>query len=315
MQRRPYLGRRPRRNSRANVKIRVGIAASALVLGGGAAAVVVASHGPAPSAAQSASFNSRDHQAGLNEWGLLNSAINGWGSSMGTSMTRLASVNQPGYSQAMEHGKSLDVQRGVVLFASRQFLIIQSKSGVPRLWVLSGSTKFENVANSTAGSTAMTASTSVSKQATQSGLMIPEVNTMAGDAITVAGLLTPTAQPQTITVQVAGTKLTVTVTISRSMATMSETATTPTSGSPVYDPTTTTMSAWSTAGMTSDLARGDLVLVAGSRSDNLLHASIILYAPLTVGEVGGPVGSVGSSHPHAAVTPSPSPSVISGTHY
>ena len=306
MQRRPYLGRRPRRNSRANVKTRVGIAAIALVLGGGAAAVVVASHGPAPSAAQAASYNSRLHQSGMNEWNMLNSAVSGWGSSMGTSMTQLASVNQQNYSQTTEHGKTLDVQRGVVVFASPQFLILQSKNGNLRLWALSGNTKFDNVATSTMGTTAMTASANVAEQAIQGSLMIPEVNTMAGDAITVAGLLTPSVQPQTDTVQVAGTKLTVTVTITENTATVSQTATTPVSGSPVYDPTMTTMSAWSTAGMTSNLARGDLALVVGSRSHGLLHASVILYTPLVVGQVGGPVGNT-NPRPHVAATPTVSP--------
>jgi hypothetical protein len=307
MQRRPYLGRRPRRNSRANVKIGAGIAATALVLGGAATAVLVASHGPASTAAQSVSFSSRGHRTGMNEWGLLNSAVSGWGSSMGTSMTQLASVNQQTYSQTTEHGKTLDMQRGVVVFASPQFLIMQSKNGNLRLWALSGSTKFENVTNSTAGTTAMTASANVAEQATQGGLMIPEVNTMAGDAITVAGLLTPNSQPETVTVQVAGTKLTVTVTIMKTMATVSETATTPASGSPVYDPTTTTMSVASTAGMTTDLSRGALALAVGYRSHGLLHASIILYTPLVVSEVGGPVGSPNGPHPNAAPAPTAAP--------
>jgi hypothetical protein len=305
MQRRPSLGRRAR----------VGIAASALVLGGGAAAVVIASHGSTPSAAQSASYSTRyggNHSSGMSEWGLLNSAVSGWGSSTQSSETQLASVNQQLLSQTTQHGKTLDLQRGIVVFASQQFLILESKDGSLHLWALSGKTQFANVAASTTGSTAMTASMSDSQQAVWSGSMIPSVSTMAGDATTAQNLLTPNYRPQTVMVQVAGTDLTVTVTITGKNATVSQTATMPASGMPMSDPSTTTMSAWSTAGMTSTLARGDLALLVGSRTDGLLHASIVLYTPLSAGDVGGYLG--GATAPHPAATPSPS-STVTGTHW
>jgi hypothetical protein len=300
MQRRPSQGRRAR----------VGIAASALVLGGGVATVVIASHGSTPSAARSASYSTRFSR--MSEWGLLNSAVSGWSSSTQSSETQLASVNQQLLSQTTQHGKTLDLQRGIVVFAAQQFLILESKNGSLHLWALSGKTQFANVATSTAGSTAMTASTSASRQAVGSGSMIPAVSTMAGDATTAQNLLTPNYRPQTVMVQVAGTDLTVTVTITGKNATVSRTATVPASGMPMTDPSTTTMSAWSTAGMTSTLARGDLALLVGSRSDGLLHASIVLYTPLSAGDVGGFLG--GASSPHPVVTPSPG-STVAGTHW
>jgi len=310
MQRRPPLGR-PRRNGRANVKTRVAIAASALVLGGGAAAVVVASHGSAPSAARSASFSSRlgghGSSSGMGLFSLLSSAVNGWSSSMGTSMNQLASVSQQTLDQTSQHGKTMDEQRGIVVFASQQFLILESKNGSMHLWVLSGNTKYENVSDSTMGTTAMTASGTASTEAVSGGEMIPAVNQMAGDATTAQSLLTPSAQPQTSTIQVAGTDLTVTVTISRGTASVSQTATMPTSGTPVYDPSTYAMSAYSTAGTTSSLARGDLAMVVGSRSHGLLHASIVLYSPLSAGDVGGYLGGgIPASHPISTATPTPS---------
>jgi hypothetical protein len=334
MQRRPQLGR-PRRNGRANMKTRVGIAASILALGGGAAAVVVASsHGSAPSAAQSASYHSgygsgSNRWSGMSEYGLLSSAMNGWSSSRTTSMSQLASVSSQTLSQTTRGSKTLDEQRGTVVFADSQFLILQSKNGSLHLWVLSGKTQFSNVSDSTTGTTAMTANSTASTEAVNGGEMIPAVNTMAGGATTLESLLTPSSRPQTSTVQVAGTDLTVTVTITENTATTTSTATMPTSTSawPTWHPTTSTMSAWSTAGTSSSLARGDLALVVGSRSHGLLHASIVLFTPVSAGDVGGFLGGGTTTHPVATPTPTtsvtpttpatpvPTPSMSSGTHY
>jgi hypothetical protein len=296
MQRRSQMSR-PRRNRRSNMKIIAG----GIVLGVSAAAIgiSVASHGSGTVAAQSASYSSRSHTKGMSEWSLLNSAMDGWGSSMRSSLSQLASVNQQTFSQTTQHDKTLDVQRGIVVFASQHFLILQSKNGDLHLWALSGHTQFQNEANSTNGSTALSTNSSVSRQAVQGGLMTPEVNMMIGDATTAEAMLTPTSQPQTTTIQVAGTDLTVTVTITRNTATMTQTATVPSSGLPVSDPTTMTTSAWSTAGNTTNLARGDLILAVGTRSHGLLHASLILYTPLSVGDLGG---YLGTGNPAASAT-------------
>ncbi|HEY1626930.1 MAG TPA: hypothetical protein VGG16_24360 [Streptosporangiaceae bacterium] len=299
MQRRYKTGRG------SNLKILAGV----LVLGVSAAAIGigVTSHGATP-AAQSASYDSGYHATGMGEWTMLDSAVAGWGSSMGSSLSQLASVKQLTYGQSTEHGKTLDVQRGIVVFASQRFLILQSKNGALHLWVLSGRTGFENVADSRSGTTALTTSPSASMQAVNDGQMIPAVDMLAGDATTAAGLLTPSSKPQTVMVQVAGTDLTVTVTITRNTAAMSQTATMPASGSPVSDPASMTASAWSTAGMTSSLARGDLAMVVGSRSHGLLHAQIVLYTPLSVGDVGGYLG--GANQPGGAPAPT-----AESTHY
>jgi hypothetical protein len=329
MQRRPQLGRpqlgRPRRKGRTNARTRAGIAASALVLAGGAAAVVLASHGSAPAAAQSASFNS--HVNGnhpMSEWSLLNSAMDDWGSSRGTSLARLASVSQQTLSQATQSGKTVDEQRGIVVFATQKFLILESRNGSLHLWVLSGKTQFANVSSSMSGTTAMTASNAASGQA-MSGTMIPAVNMMAGGTAMAQSLLTPSSHAQTVTIQVTGTDLTVTVTITKNSATMWQSATMPNSGFPMRDPSTMTMSAWSTAGSMTGLSRGDLALVVGTRSHGLLHASIVLFAPLSRGDVGGSMPDPASS-PAATATPTvsatpavsatPSPSTtVAGTHW
>ena len=312
MQRRPYLGRRPRRNSRANVKTRVGIAATALVLGGGAAAVVIASHGPTSSAALSASYNSQymgHRQSAMTEWNLLNSAVNGWSSARGTSMTQMASVSQEAFGQTTEHGKTLDTQRGTVVFASRHFLILQSKNGSMHLWLLSGQTKFENVANSTTGTTAMTGSTSVSQQAVNDGNMDPLIELLTGgNQATATQMLTPASQPQTVSVAVPGTNLTVTVTVTQNTANVTQTGTMPASGTSVTDPATTTQNAWTTAGTRTNLARGDVAMVVGTRSHGLLHAQVVLYTPLSATGATPTSTPTATPTPSMTATPSPSPS-------
>ena len=117
-----------------------------------------------------------------------------------------------------------------------------------------------------------------------SGNMIPSTTLLAGSPTTAAALLTPTPAAQTVTVQVANTDLTVTVTVNRTMATVSQTATTPLNGMPTWSPVTFTQNAWMAPNM---VARGDLALVAGTRSHWTLKAQLVLFAPLTTADVGG----------------------------
>jgi hypothetical protein len=313
MQRRPRTGRpqggRGRPNGRASVRTTVGIAASALVLGGAAAVIVAAGHGSTPSAAQSAAFSSGFGSSGMSEWNLLSSAVSNWGSSTRTSMTKLASVSQQTFGQTTEHDQTLDVQRGIVVFASRQFLILQSKNGSLHLWLLGHHTHFENVSNSTSGTEAMTASTSVSQQAVMDGDMNPLVDWLAGGTRAAEKMLTPASQSQSVSVPVPGTDLSVTVTITKSMAKVSQTGTMPASGWSVSDPSTMTENAWTTAGTKTHLARGDVAMVVGTRSDGMLRAEIVLYTPLSTGDMGGMPTASPSASPSASPTATPSPSV------
>ena len=178
----------------------------------------------------------------------------------------------------------LAVQRGIVVLATRKFLILQSANGSLHLWLLSGRTQFQNVSATTAGMQALTASTSAAQQAMASGNMIPSTTLLAGSPTTAAALLTPTPAAQTVTVQIANTNLTVTVTVTRTMATVSQTATTPLNGMPTWSPITFTQNAWMAPNM---VARGDLVLVVGTRSHWTLKAQLVLFAPLTTADVGG----------------------------
>ena len=261
------------------------------------AAVLAGSHG-ASTAATSAAYSSR---AG-NEGTILSSAMNSWNWSRQSSYGQLSRLTQARqFSQAWHRGKMLAIQRGIVVLATKKFLILQSSNGSLHLWLLSGMTKFQNVSNTMAGTQALTASTSAAQQAMSLGNMIPATSLLAGSPTTAAAMLTPTTAAQTVTVQVAGTNLTVTVTVTRSMATVSQTATMPQAALPTWNPVTFTQNAWQA---THALARGDLALVAGFRSHWTLHAQLVLFSPLTTSMVGGNTGS-GLGQPAAAPSSSP----------
>lgn len=277
---------RDRRYGKSSVKTRVGIATAVLVGGAVAAAAVVASHGAAP-AATSAAYAS--HLGSNNEGTMISSAMNSWSGSRQSSYSDLAKLTQATqFSQATHQGKMFAVQRGIVVLATKKFLILKSANGSLHLWLLSGNTKFQNVSGTMAGTQALTASTSAAQQAMWSGNMIPATTMLAGSPITAAALLTPTTAPQTVTVQVAGTDLTVTVTVTRTMATVNQTATTPLTSTPTWSPITFTQSAWMPM---NGLARGDLALVAGTRSHGTLHAQLVLFTPLSTADVGGGIGT------------------------
>jgi hypothetical protein len=286
------------RNSRqAALRTRIGIAAAVLACGGSMAAVAIAAtnHGSvtaAKPAAYAAQFG--------NEGTTLNSALNEWGQSPQAAYSALASLTQARqFSQAAHAGKTLDVQRGIVVLATKKFIILRSARGSLHLWLLSAGTRFRNVSDTTAGTAALTASTAATQQAMSSGNMIPATTLLAGSPTVAAALLTPTPVPQTVSVQVANTDLTVTVTVTRSMATIAQTASTPLNAMPAQSPVTFVQNAWQA---THSLARGDLALVAGSRSHWTLHAELVLFTPLSTATVGGRAGSL-----RAASTPTVAP--------
>ena len=271
---------RDRRYGKGSTKTRVGIATAVLVGGAVAAAAVVAGHGAAP-AATSAAYASRYG----NEGTMISSALNSWSWSRQSSYSQLAQVTQARqFSQTTHQGKVLAVQRGIVVLAMKKFLILRSANGSLHLWLLSGNTHFQNVSTTTAGTQALTANTSATRQAMTSGNMIPATTLMAGSPTTAAALLTPTPAAQTVTVQVANTNLTVTVTVTRNTATVNQTATTPMTSLPTPNPITFTQNAWLPM---NGLARGDLALVAGTRSHWTLHAQLVLFTPLSTATVGG----------------------------
>ena len=291
--------RRFGRNRSTVLKTGAGIATAA-VLGGGAIAVAAMAAGGHPTgivaapAAHTARF--------ANEGTMLAAALADWNSSKQGSYSQLAQMTSTrGYSQTSHQGKTLDIQRGIVVLATKKFIILQSANGSLHLWLTSGATKFQNVSSTTAGTAALTASTSATQQAMVSGNMIPATTLLAGSPTTAAAMLTPSTAAQTVTVQVAGTDLTVTVTVTRSTAAVSQTATMPVNAMPAPMMTSYTMNAWQAA---NSLARGDLAVIAGTRSHHPLHAQLVLFSPLTTSMVGG---KTGSGLTKQAATPSSSP--------
>jgi hypothetical protein len=280
---------RDRRFGTSSTKTRVGIATAALAGGAVAIAAVLAGGHGASTAATSAAYSSR---AG-NEGTILSSAMTSWNGSRQSSYAQLAQLTQARqFSQAKHKGKMLAIQRGIVVLATKKFLILQSSNGSLHLWLLSGKTTFQNVSTSMAGTQALTASTSAARQAMGSGNMTPATSLLAGSPTTAAAMLTPTTAPQTVTVQVAGTDLTVTVTVTRSMATVSQTATMPQAALPTWNPVTFTQNAWQA---THTLARGDLALVAGFRSHWTLHAQLVLFTPLSTATTGKAAAGTGAT--------------------
>jgi hypothetical protein len=280
---------RDRRFGTSSTKTRVGIATAALAGGAVAIAAVLAGGHGAGTAATSAAYSSR---AG-NEGSILSSAMTSWNGSRQSSYAQLSQLTHARqFSQAKHKGRMLAIQRGIVVLATKKFLILQSSNGSLHLWLLSGQTTFQNVSNSMAGTQALTASTSAAQQAMGSGNMTPATSLLAGSPTTAAAMLTPTTAPQTVTVQVAGTDLTVTVTVTRSMATVSQTATMPQAALPTWNPVTFTQNAWQA---THTLARGDLALVAGFRSHWTLHAQLVLFTPLSTATTGKAAAGTGAT--------------------
>jgi hypothetical protein len=305
------MGRDRRYGRRANLKARVGVA-TAILVGGGAiavAAVAATSHGSAL-AAQPAGFSRSGHES---EWSQLNSAINEFGTSSQSSMDTLASMtgqSEQTFSQTTQHHTTLDEQRGIVVFATSKFLILKSHNGSLHLWLLSGKTKFANVSDSTTGAAAMTGSTTAANDAV-SGDTTPATALLAGNPLAASQLLTPSSKPQTMSIHVPGTDLTVTVTITKNTAKVSQTATMPSDSNPFSDPSTTTQSAWtsaSTSTTTNSVTRGDLAIVIGVRSHGLLHAKVVLYMPPSTSDASPSPSASPSASSSASPSPSPSPS-------
>ena len=95
----------------------------------------------------------------------------------------------------------LDLQRGIVVLATKKFLLIRSANGSLHLWLLSAQTKFQNVSATASGTAALTASLSATRQAMTVGNMVPATTLLAGSPTTAASLLTPTTAPVTVSVQ------------------------------------------------------------------------------------------------------------------
>jgi hypothetical protein len=291
---------RNRRGTRAKVAV-----AAAVLVGGGAAGVVAiaANHGAAAASAQSAAFATRYRQT-ISEPTALMGALNGWNRSPNNAMTMLAEMKpMRTFSQVGFHRTELAAQRGVVVLATKKFLLVKSRNGSLHLWWLSGGTKFENVTANATGMTAMTGSPSAAASVMTTGSMNSAASAMAGSMSAVNAMTTPAAKPTTLTVSTGNEVITITIswasaTVTQPRASASATpsatvsaaaSTSPTASASATPTATTTQPVTMT---TQGVARGDLVFVVGERVHGKLIAKLVLFAA-----------------PKTAVTPTPSASV------
>ena len=294
--------RNRRRNRQASMKARLGIAAAVLAGGGAAGVAVAASHsGPATSTVDNAGYVLNFHHT-VSEQQALTSALNMWNSNQSRSLSTLAQMApMRTFSQFTWHRTQFAAQRGVVVVATRQFIIVKSANGKLELWFLNRWTRQKNVTANPTGMVAMSGSNVASHTAAASGNTAPMAAAMAGSAGMVNQMNAPVTKPITITIN-TGTQ-TITITITQTTATVTPTApatgmattTAPATGmatttAPATGMATTTAPATGMATTTAPattmptttvaktVARGDLVFVVGVRSHGRLTAELILFS-------------------------------------
>jgi hypothetical protein len=256
--------RRYGRRRQGSLKAKIGIA-TAVVVGGGAIGVAVVATSNGPSTASSAGYvtsTSSTSPAALLDKALIS------GSSITSDKLLAKLVTVKDFAEFKTHGTELAVQRGVAVLVTKKFVIVESKNGTLKLWWLSGGTKFDDVAASSTGTAALTASTSAASSA-MNGNETAAVNTVTTTS-TVTQLLTPTTTTKTVTVQDAATGTTVEVVVTKTTA-------------EVVTKTTTTTSkvVESASTAVASLKRGDLTLILGVKTGGALHAEKALFVPLS----------------------------------
>lgn len=141
---------------RASIRLRLAIAVAVLAGGGAAGVVAVAASHNGALAAQSAGYSHRT----LTETQALSSAMNGWNRSPSRSLTTLTQMTPMRTFDTMRfHTHTLAVQRGTVLAAARNAIVIKSSNRTLELWYVNRGTKFLNVGASQVGMRAMTGGT------------------------------------------------------------------------------------------------------------------------------------------------------------
>ena len=175
------------------MKARLGIATAVLVGGGaiGVAAVAAANHGTAATTAHSAGFTLNFHHT-ISEQQALSSALSTWGQSQQQSMTTLAEMApMRTFNQFWSHRTEFAAQRGVVVLATKKFLLVKSADRQLHLWWLNGATKVRNVGASATGMAAMTGNNTAATAAMKTNNMAPAAVTMAGSTSAVSQMAAP----------------------------------------------------------------------------------------------------------------------------
>lgn len=297
--------RNRRRGRQANMKARVGIAAAVLVGGGAAGVAVAASHnGVATTAADPDAYVLNFHHS-VSERTALTQALNTWNRNESRSLSTLAQMaSLRTFSQFSFHHETFAAQRGVVVAATKQFIIVKSANGKLELWWLNGWTKQKNVTTNATGLVALTGVNTAAHTAVTTGNMAPASTAVAGSTAAVNQATAPVTKPITITVNTGTVTITITITGTTATVTPTPTATstatvkptptataTPTATSTATATPTATATKTATATATpttvatmpvttaaKTVARGDLVLVTGVKEHGKLVAELILFA-------------------------------------
>src|SRR5689334_21003272 len=184
--------RNRRRNRQASMKARLGIAAAVLAGGGAAGVAVAASHsGPATTTVDNAGYVLNFHHT-VSEQQALTSALNMWNSNQSRSLNTLAQMApMRTFSQFTWHHTQFAAQRGVVVAATRQFIIVKSANGKLELWWLNRWTRQKNVTVNPTGMVAMTGNNVAAHTAATTGNTAPMAATMAGSVAAVTQMNAP----------------------------------------------------------------------------------------------------------------------------
>ena len=297
------MGRNRRGSRKVNMRARIGVAAAVLLGGGAIATVAVATNDLSSiTSAQSAGYTV-NFQHPVSVQTALTTALNDWSRSQQKSMSTLANMAPMKSFVTVREGHTiLAAQRGVVVLATKHFLLVKSVNGSLHLWLVNGATKTKNVAGSTTGMTALSGSSSAAKTAVTTGSLTTTSQVMAGSS-TVTAMNNTAAKPTTVTVAVAGTGETITITITPSTATVMPSTTTAAQQTGT-SMTGTTQQTWA---QTNHIARGDLALVAGVEKHGELIAQLVLFAPHARTTTPAPTPSVTATSPSTTapvVTPS-----------
>jgi len=152
------IGRNKRGNRPASMRVRLAIAAAVLA-GGGAAGVaaVAASHGGV-TAAQSAGFATNSSSRMVSEPTALTMAVS-WPKSTSSANETISTLSKMApmrtFSEVQQHRTTLAAQRGSVTLVTRKFLVVRSANHAQHVWLVSGGTKFINVADNKTAIAAM----------------------------------------------------------------------------------------------------------------------------------------------------------------
>ena len=305
--------RHPAGRRGSKLRARLGIATAVVVGGGaiGAVAMATTSH-PTVTKAESAGYSS-SYSNWANQGNVLNTGLSDYSWSQGRADAMFSHLRSSNHlTQMWHHHSLLAFERGRVVLATNKFVLVRSASGKLNVWWLSHGTKVTNVASSMTGTTAMTGS-GAAATAAMAGQMVPATNMLTGNMmtpsttgtmLTAQQMLAPTTP--TVSVNIAGTGITISVTVTNNMAMVWQNG--QTSGMWWKQPATMTAAG---------LQRGDLVFIAGTRAHWALHAKVILIEKaatttptatpsMTMTPTATPSMTVAPTAPAMGVTPTPS---------